>query len=313
MESNKAEIIDEQILKNLSPKDCLLAYKQVLEFSNNLEAAALLLAENNFHGIAISNLIISNEEAIKAFMLFLEGNDFGLRTIPGFASIFDNHRLRYLVALLMVVADILMEDFKKYCLLFFQNPKEIIEFLSLEPAEIVERFKNYLKSRFSTIKTEIDWFSKIDNARQMGFYSNSFSYSDKQINSMKITKEDFEIFKNKIIRINSGINEFLKYLDGDSELQQKQLSFFRDSFRDKGVIYKEIGEVLNTIKYPNYDSYGSLHQFLEELYNKAQETKPEEFYDQITKGKTELISKMEKLEKPIEKMKKAVKRKPKEQ
>ncbi len=115
--------------------------------NSNLKAnsAKLTIAENNDYGSAISLLIISNEEAVKALMLFLEGNDFRLRNIPGFTNLFENHRLRYLVIPFNSDRNNIPQRILEISiLLFFQNPgKSTSPSLKWEPSAIINRFNIY--------------------------------------------------------------------------------------------------------------------------------------------------------------------------
>ncbi len=147
------------------------------------------------HGSAISLLIISNEEAIKALVLYFEGFGFRLRNIPGFPNLFDNHRLRYLVSFIIAVSSIIMEDFQNVIMLLFKDPDKLLEFFKLKPSEMTRRFKLYFLRRYVVIYHEIIWYSNIEKHRQKGFYSDS--YSDDPSKALIITLKDFDIFYDK--------------------------------------------------------------------------------------------------------------------
>jgi len=97
----------------LSQKECLTASNYLLENAESLYNDAQLLAKNKSYGRAISMLIHSTEETMKAFILFIDGNGFQFRkSTNGINNLFVNHSLRYGLAMVLSVLHIFSEDLK---------------------------------------------------------------------------------------------------------------------------------------------------------------------------------------------------------
>ncbi len=88
----------------LTNAECIDAFNSLMDNANSLYNDAKSLASNCSYGHATSLLIQSSEEAMKAFILFLDGNGFQFRKrVSGINNLFLNHKLRYGFAVLLLV------------------------------------------------------------------------------------------------------------------------------------------------------------------------------------------------------------------
>lgn len=240
---NKADFM------NISQEECLIVYKQVLDRSERKFKSAELVAKDGDYESATSLLIVSNEELLKGLILYLSGQGFRLRSIQGIKSLFANHKLRYLFALVLSVFSIAMNEMQFYIRKVLDDHDFLLEFNPDTP-EFKANLKKYFSDKLLDIKKEVLFFSAMDKSRQHGFYSD---YKDGIIT---ISEAQYLEFHDKIKRLNAFVYMLIDVFKIEHLPIKKQLERMKNGFNTKRLTY--FNKLLKKINDPKYNSYKSL-------------------------------------------------------
>lgn len=253
--------MNDKSFMTLSPEQCLVVYRQVIEKSKRKFEEAEILAEKERYDTASSLLIISNEELLKAMILFMEGNGFHLRKIKGFKTLFNNHKLRYLVALTLSVISLLAKEFARGMALFIKGDEDFLNKIDPLRPGFSDPARDYLSARLLDIKSEIEFFSKVDKARQHGFYS---EYNDGLIT---ISKDEYLLLHAKIDSVNVVINSFIEGVIADERFRLIHLPQIQKDLRGKKAT-EQAENLFKKLNSPGFNSYDSMLILIEEMHEK---------------------------------------------
>lgn len=252
---------------NLNATECHVAFKSLQNNAESLYNDANSLAINGSYGHAISLLIQSSEESMKAFILFLDGNGFQFRkNVNGINNLFLNHKLRYGLAMILSLLHIFCEDLKQLVPKIKNSTKLSFDF-NKDKELVGEEFLIYIQNRMKTVIQEVSWFSEAEFLRQDGFY---VDYVDEIKTPLQINKIDFE---NVLLRINglrSFLLDYIHSFDTDDEKIIQGIDNLKKQFANENW-YEKIGKVIELFKYrknnPLSDLSGILGDFSTELGN----------------------------------------------
>lgn len=232
---------------NISKKECLLVYKEILENSNSKWHASQKLAEINELGSATSLSIISIEELIKALILLFDGHGFEIRNIKGVDTLFKNHQIRYFLAFGMSLINIFGNEVINLLNHLIHNPNEIkriSDLLKNDNDYILKKLNYYFLRKLIVIKIELEWFSQIDILRQDGFYCD---YEDYLKTPLKITPENYNdiiIRLNKVREIGHTIIEMFEKEDTFTLIEVNKI---RRTFKSENY-YKKLESQLDKFR-----------------------------------------------------------------
>lgn len=258
----------------LSKKECLVVYQQILLNADSHYNNALVLAENKSYGSAMSFLILSMEETMKAFVLYMDGSGFQFRqNVKGIDNLFNNHQLRYPLAMFLSILHIFIQDLKALFHRIRSNPDEILE-LEKRQEELKPKVMGYLINKLQIIILEVAWFSNAEIYRQDGFY---VDYSDGLKSPLSANENQFNDVK---LRIDS-LREFNKSFFGVFEFNdlgfQKQVKKIQKQFIEKDL-YSKMGNSIEGFKKRKAGSFMEISTELNDLLKKLQN--PEEMTDE---------------------------------
>ncbi|NOT91646.1 AbiV family abortive infection protein [Ferruginibacter sp.] len=131
---------------NISRKECLIVYNDILENSDRRWESGMVLAKNGDFGLGISASIISIEELIKAIIVFLDGNGFDFRKSKGIDSFFRNHEIRYVIAYFIFIISLAGDELKKIIKKMNDNPEHVnnlIKGMRDDKNFILDKYKFY--------------------------------------------------------------------------------------------------------------------------------------------------------------------------
>ena len=200
---------------NLSPKECLTIYPEIIKNSDTNWRASEILANNQIYGQAISLAILSIEENIKAILIMLDGRGFRLRGIKGFKGVLEDHHMRYYLSFIMS-AGYVMGNKMLYLfdLVRFpgKNPSLLAKLmLMMNNRELLENFAiEKLKLFFDEIACELDWFNQLDDKRKAGLY---VDFKDKLLSPEDYGLEDYSEVYQKLSKVKIVCKNLIEAFD----------------------------------------------------------------------------------------------------
>ncbi len=250
---------------NLSKKECLIVSKEIFRNAEKKHSDGLILAKNNSYGMAISSLILSLEENMKAVILFLDGNGFEFRKrVKGIKNLFINHKLRYPMGLVLSGFNIFGKDLIDFINKIALNPT-IIKGFNINETEWESLALKYILKKINQLNEEIIWFSNAEYLRQDGMY---VDYDNVIKTPLSIDEKDFNDI---LIRVNS-ISEFIvKFLpifdesikDDDVKLKNQVKKLQKQLIIENG--YDQIGIIVSKINERRNNPFIDISKNLQEL------------------------------------------------
>lgn len=241
----------------LPNKYCLEVSKQVFEKSRNKYEEAIILSEKGRYDTASTLLIVSHEESIKGLILFLDGNGFRIRKIKGVRGIFNNHKLRYLLALSISLMSMFTKEMSTLLMKIMSGDSTFLDKIDPNQEGSNERIKIYLTKALSNVKKEIDFFSKVDKARQQGLYS------DYENGLIQITEGEYNELFSKITLLNNLIDSFSGFFSSDEEFTKEYIGKLKIDFNN--IYAKKLEVLLEKINSPKVNSYESLMEIVNDM------------------------------------------------
>lgn len=219
----------------------------IIENSDIKWKSSLIAADQRDYGSATALAIISVEEIIKALVVSLDGKGFRFREVSGFDTLFKNHQIRYFIAYGMFVVWVFGEDFKALFSKFSNKPEAFINFsmkLFSNDTEINRQIELYSLNKFEQMKTEYDWFSKLDVFRQDGFYCDFDDYLKSPI---QITLEEYSKLCDRMNAVRGVVKELIVSIWSEEEVYSSHIEMMKKFMIEKGV-YKHIENGLKDIR-----------------------------------------------------------------
>ncbi len=174
----------------ISRKECQSRYKEIITVSDKHWETSQKMAEAENYGLAMILLIASIEELVKALIIFFDANGFDLRKVKGTNKFFKDHQIRYFIAYIMFIMNIVIDEFKKIIIQYYNRPEDLMQLVKQAKSDetfFEKHLKFYLLRKLILVKKELEWFEKIDLSRQQSLYSDyqgkfsSPSLSEKRI------------------------------------------------------------------------------------------------------------------------------------
>lgn len=110
------------------PRDKLITiFPEIIRSSEEHYKSAVDIANTGKPGTAISLLLISSEEMVKALIVVLDARGFQFRTTKGMDVFFKNHEIRFFIGWAAIVASMFGEDFIGWIKDIRENPNKIIQ------------------------------------------------------------------------------------------------------------------------------------------------------------------------------------------
>lgn len=224
--------------------ECKKEYLEIIARSKQKFRSAELVAENGDYGSAISLLIISNEELVKALFLYFDGIGFRFREVKGMKSLFNNHKLRYLSSFVFSILYIVVQDLMRFILEVKSN-KEVLKSIFSSSNSIENSLKSYLDKIVKDIQAELDFFAEIDKQRQIGLYSDS-------PDRLQMEKTNYETYHLKLSNINNFIIDLIEGFEFDKN--NEHVKKIRDDFANKNW-YLKLGDLIGRVNKPKANPY----------------------------------------------------------
>lgn len=261
----KKHSIGQKNIMTFTREECLLKYKEILAKAGETFESAQLLAKEKKFSTATALLISSNEDLLKAFILYLDGVGFRFRSVKGMRSIFENHKLRYLLALvlsfmLMFEADMIrvLNICKRFPFLLKRIQEKQDENFGFDTPKFKARIKRYLVNKLTQASKEVEFFSMFDKVRQQGLYSD---FNDGVL--FTINEGEFQNFYKKISDLNTTIHILIPLFGTKEEEMKWVIDKLKTDF-SRGY-YDNLENLLSIINKPGYNSYQTLSKTLSKM------------------------------------------------
>lgn len=231
-------------LFNISPATCLKVYPKVFDNADKTFKAAILLKENGFYGTAITVATASMEEYVKGIILQLDGLGFDFRNTKGISRFFTEHSIRHVITGILLCVYSVGKDLVDTLKACFSDPFKFaafaIQISNLEHA--IENLQQYIRTKAAEMRTEFPFFLRIENVRQLGFYSD---YPDGLHTPDMITSFDCTETFEKFEKIRWIISEFSQAMAQRDQKEQIQgmISLMREN-----QFYQKLSDQLSGIK-----------------------------------------------------------------
>jgi len=171
---------------NLSKIESLAIYPEVVFNATRLLEISRLAGESKDYGIATSLSILSSEEFVKAFVLFLHGIGIDIYAIKEVKGVFSKHKTKHeistLIEILNLVQTIFAKNINKGNTPFGTKPNLLKSALTL----LVKAALNI--GPIIELSTNLSWWGKADTLKNKGLY---VDYLDTLVLPKNITEENF--------------------------------------------------------------------------------------------------------------------------
>lgn len=224
------------------PREELLKfYPAIKSNSQSQYNVGLKLAAEGNNGPAISHLLISTEEMIKALIVVLDAKGFNFRNIKGMNVFFKNHEIRFFVGYLIFIMTLFGEDLVKAMSKMREDPKSInLHALYFDKPRLNLKLKWYFLRKFIVINKEMHWFSKAEVFRQNGFY---VDMKGDLVSPLKLTDKEFNEAKERLEKINKSTQSLIDTYLCEDPLLQSEIEKVKKIF-EADNLYKKIEEEL---------------------------------------------------------------------
>jgi len=159
---------------------------------------------------------------------------------------------------------------------------------------MIKSLRYYFLRRYISIQKEVEWFSNIEKYRQQGFYSD---YDTDIITSSRVSQDDYDAFYGKILGINSLIKTYMEFFENGTAKEKLQLIVMKKAIQGDGTIYREAGNFIVKINHPKFDSYGTMKNMLEEMFQYIKGSMPSEFFGYMAENRGQIIKNIKKIKK----------------
>jgi len=228
---------------NVPREELLKFYPEMkLNSKNQYDIGVKLAAEENY-GSAISHLLISSEEMVKALVVAFDAKGFRLRNIKGMDIFFRNHEIRFFVGYLIFIITLFGDDLFTAIKKMKKYPSFALEIKNFYFNET--KLKWYFLRKFIRINREIEWFSKAEVFRQNGFY---VDMKGSLISPLKLTKKEFTEAKQRLDKINELININIECILSDDVEMIQEVEKLKKLFEDENLYLKIETELENKQK-----------------------------------------------------------------
>jgi AbiV family abortive infection protein len=242
--------------------ECNIAYKEILLNSDQKWKTSELIAQYGDYSSALSSAIISTEELVKAFIVFLDGQGFSFRNIKGMHNIFRNHRIRYFILFFLYVMGLFNEEIQKLMTTVIRRPPSVLSRYSeskIWKKKFQVNIEKYILQKTQQLQLEIERFSTLDAIRQASFYTD---YDGNLKSPATFTKEDFEIFQSRLYLARfTGEGIINSFINADVDTM-KSIERLKMDCVKKGY-YKKIEEAF---KYMNDKRLDPFEAFMKSIF-----------------------------------------------
>lgn len=252
---------------NLNRVECKIASKEAFKNADKHIEIAEKLETSKDYGIAISHLIMGNEEIIKGFILHLDSVGFTFRQVKGLESIFRNHQLRYLTSYILFALSTFLEESnlwlaeRKVHKTFWDIFSEFVKMITSEDQETRNIIMSKIITKLEFLLEEIKKFSDFDNQRQQGNY---VDFNDELHTPLNKTEKDYMHVKERVIKVKDAVSQLVLNLNLETYENSQSVNEILVTVQ-KENIYDEIELFLKNAGTKNSDRFHYVSEKIQSL------------------------------------------------
>jgi len=255
----------------LTTKECLDTSVRIFENANEMYKEAELLANHGSYGRAVSLLILSTEERMKALILAMDGHKFKFRKkVPGIKILFNkSHQMRHALGTVLSVMYLFTQDLKVAVLKLRDSPKDRT-FWNQE--KLTPLLLEYFQKVLPKLIQEIKWYSEAEFLRQSGIY---VDYMGELKSPSAISKQDFDSVYLRVTNLNDFVSTFTTLLQEDkNNKSENSILYLRDQFEDQNW-YEKIGGLIELFRKKGANPLKALAENVQEISESMQNESPD--------------------------------------
>lgn len=200
------------LLQLMDDLQCESASKEAFRNAAKHRELAVLAASAAQYGSGTSLLILSSEETVKGFILFLQSKGLNLRNIKGMHLFFTDHIIKHQLATFITLLSGMIRPFVGLALKMrdrLHEPEKEIVYTPRERA-LLSRNKFTIAREFASLGEMFDWWEDANMMKNKGLY---VDYSTSLETPMQVTETEFASAEKLINAFESEIREVVDYLN----------------------------------------------------------------------------------------------------
>lgn len=210
---------------NISQQECGHSSNRLINNSLVHYKAAELLASHQYYGMAISHLVLSTEELIKAIILALDSKGLRVRSGAKMKKFFTQHQIRHVSSLILNLALFSSNIFNNLFKEIFSKQSsplytELLKAIFLRDAEKIEIALNKIEVELGFTQREAFLFwHGADSMKQAGFY---VDYDNGLRDPNEISSQQYLKARLITTHFHSDCNRILKVIQ-ESDVEDKDI------------------------------------------------------------------------------------------
>nr|WP_319399006.1 AbiV family abortive infection protein [uncultured Carboxylicivirga sp.] len=192
---------------SISRIEALEIYPRIIDNFNQLKKVAHFAYDDNNFGTAQSLYILSSEELIKSFVIYLHGvggNVFQIKEIKG---IFSDHKTKHEFSILLELLRII-----EAVIIFSEEDSDIPK----TGIKWIDKFMYYADKTSKAIQplknldVNVEWWSNANTFKNRGFY---VDYREQLLLPQDITEDECSLSKNIVSELYERITSIIDYFE----------------------------------------------------------------------------------------------------
>lgn len=222
---------------DLSKAECKSSYPILMENSDRHFKIAEKLSLQGEYGPAISHVVLSSEEMIKAWVLFFDSLGLRIRSIKGSKRLFRAHKVRHEFAAFLYLMGHIFRYYIEMLREISRQP-EALKHAGNKKSELYIKLKKTAQELIRQGLAGMDWWSKAEELKQRGFY---VDYHNGLIAPNALTVDDY--------------NEAAKTFGVFRKMQIDTMGFMQKGNQQELALF--------TKQFQNENLYGLLEQMID--------------------------------------------------
>lgn len=208
---------------HMSNASCARAYRAAMKNAEQHADSSKRIARGKHYGHAVSHLVLSTEESVKALLYCGQSMGINIRQIKGIQMFFTDHIVRHQFATIFHAMSFIIEPMVS---LFMKMRDELHEPEIKIPRNKVERAiesrdQNKLMVVFSDFPQMMDWWDDADRQKNRGNY---VDYEGDVESPSDVTRAEYLMAKKITQKFRDDVNRLIASMEKASPADKKYIS-----------------------------------------------------------------------------------------